>query len=425
MTTAAPPVPITPLVQPLKSNASAILNKPTVQPCSILAKFDWLADYGAGTANPNVNVLVNCLAVQGAGAQAPIDSIRSVKIDNTGNAYAVYVTFPDTTDAIVAPANTMVWEPVVTNQPIANIYLIGAQDAGLGTTNVYFCNFFVPPYVNAEISQAVALAKASPIITLAGTGASVSSIEPINPGSWYNNGNLTVSGNATAVGILDEYGRFISTEVTNGGDDYNGQPVITASGGQTAPALWNNHTNYPAGTFVNSGGLAYQARVAVPLGGTAPPSNPTEWTATGISATPVTATFQAVLTNSGTSAIVNNSPYGPETLGDQADNIPNDITGTGIFEDNLWGTPYGSGYIYLKGIDVRLLNNPNADTEWALQNSNDVSLFDFVVSTGPQQLLNLQGMNVKLDATLTWSLTCTVHNANAIVSHGFCWTYGT
>ena len=99
---------------------------------SILATLNWLGDYGAGTMLPNVNVLVNCLAVQGAGAQAPIDSIRSVKIDNTGNAYPIYVKFPDTTDTIVAPANTIVWEPVVTNQPIANIYLIGAQDAGLG-----------------------------------------------------------------------------------------------------------------------------------------------------------------------------------------------------------------------------------------------------------------------------------------------------
>lgn len=162
MSIVLPTVATRPLVVKPRKVAAALLNPASIPPTSIMVPFNWASEYGAGTAVPNVNVLVN---VTEGGAQIPIDQIRSVKIDNLGNPAPVYVYFLDTTDTIVAPANTIVWEPVVTNAKIANVILQGASDgAGVGQTKVYFCNFFVPPYVNAEINQAVALYKGSPSI---------------------------------------------------------------------------------------------------------------------------------------------------------------------------------------------------------------------------------------------------------------------
>lgn len=164
MSIVLPSVAVSNLLIPLRNMPVAILNKATVEPRSLLAQFNWATDYGAGTAKPAVNVLVNLQSGQG-GAQQQIDQVRSVKIDNLGNPAPVYVYFLDTTDTIVAPANTIVWEPVVTNSKIANVILDGASDgSGVGRTKVYFCNYFVPPYVNAEISQAIALYKGSPTI---------------------------------------------------------------------------------------------------------------------------------------------------------------------------------------------------------------------------------------------------------------------
>lgn len=161
MSTDFPNINIDQLVRPIRNTPSSLLNRAYVPPRSLVAFLDWAADYGAGTAKPNVNVLVN---VQAGGAQAPIDFIRSVKIDNTGNAAPVYVEFLDTTDTIVAPPNTIVWEPVVTNSKVANVIMLGASGV-VGKTRVYFCNFFVPPYANPEVAQALALWRASQVIT--------------------------------------------------------------------------------------------------------------------------------------------------------------------------------------------------------------------------------------------------------------------
>ena len=157
-----PPTATSNLAQPLIKGAVSLLNPATIQPTSVVAKFNWQNDYSAGSANPDVNILVN-IAMAG-GAQQALDQIRSVKIDNLGNSAPVYVTFIDTGDTIVAPPNTAVWENVVTNQKIANVILLGADNT-VSNTAVFFTNFIVPNYVDAEISQAVALWKASATIS--------------------------------------------------------------------------------------------------------------------------------------------------------------------------------------------------------------------------------------------------------------------
>lgn len=159
MSISLPTVAITPLRTPVRNMAAALLNPAQVPPRSIMAAFDWVNEYGGSTSNPNVNVLVG---MEAGGAQMPVDIIRSVKIDNLGNSFPVYVYFLDTTDTIVAPPNTIVWEPVVTNAKIANVICTGIVNGVRATTKVYFCNFFVPPYVNPEQSQSAPLLIASP-----------------------------------------------------------------------------------------------------------------------------------------------------------------------------------------------------------------------------------------------------------------------
>ncbi len=161
MSLTLPTVSVTPLRIPIRNTPASLYNKGYVPPRSLMASFNWATDYGASAATPDVNVLVN---VQAGGAQEPIDYIRSVKIDNTGNSFPVYVYFLDTTDTIVAPPDTIVWEPVVTNGKVANVILQGATTAGLGNTKVYFCNFFVPPYIDPAVNRVVPQYLGSPTI---------------------------------------------------------------------------------------------------------------------------------------------------------------------------------------------------------------------------------------------------------------------
>src|SRR5580704_7932466 len=72
--------------------------------------FQWIS-YGASTAKPNINVLVNvnnqaCIAM---------DQIRSVYIDNLGSDQPIYVNFPDTNYTIAAKPNSEGWYPAYTN----------------------------------------------------------------------------------------------------------------------------------------------------------------------------------------------------------------------------------------------------------------------------------------------------------------------
>lgn len=131
---------------------------PSRAPWAVIASVDWSL-YSASSAKANVNVICN---LQGGSGPIPyLDRILSVKIDNLGNPNPVYVNFLDTPDTVACPANTIVWEPVVTNSRIANIIGEGFTDGNIGTTRVYFTNVFMPPWSDAEISQAVALYKGS------------------------------------------------------------------------------------------------------------------------------------------------------------------------------------------------------------------------------------------------------------------------
>jgi hypothetical protein len=135
-------------------------NQPPLPPVTVECIFNWIV-YGAGVA-PNINVLVN---LRNASTTQSIDQILSCRIDNLGNPVPVYVYFPDTNYTIVAPPNTVVWEPVQTGQFTAFIIGEGFTVGTVGSTSVYFCNFRVNPFIDYEFPQSAQLLLGSSVIT--------------------------------------------------------------------------------------------------------------------------------------------------------------------------------------------------------------------------------------------------------------------
>jgi hypothetical protein len=130
---------------------------PTMLPLT----FDWAGEYNASSANPNIGVGVY---IPTSGPRQLLDKILSCRIDNTGNAVPVYVVFPDTGYTVVAPPNTVVWEPVETGGFSCIVYALGFTNV-VGMTGVYLCNFFAPPVVDYEFAQSAPLWLASSTIT--------------------------------------------------------------------------------------------------------------------------------------------------------------------------------------------------------------------------------------------------------------------
>lgn len=122
--------------------------------------FQWLS-YGASTAVPNINVLVNLDTAPCKG----VDQIRSVYIDNLGSPNPVYVYFPDTQYTLAAKANSEGWYPAFTNAKQFWVVGEGFLDGNIPQTSLLISNVYLPPSVNTEIDQSVNLYRASPVIT--------------------------------------------------------------------------------------------------------------------------------------------------------------------------------------------------------------------------------------------------------------------
>ena len=122
--------------------------------------FQWLS-YGASTSKPNINVLVDCDIAN----LRSLDQIRSVYIDNLGSDTPIYVYFPDTGYTITAKPNSEGWYPAFTNAKKIWVIGLGFLTGDIPSSYVILCNIPLPPSVNTEIDNAVALFKASPTIT--------------------------------------------------------------------------------------------------------------------------------------------------------------------------------------------------------------------------------------------------------------------
>jgi len=428
--------------------------------------FNWLV-YGASSQNQNIVVDVN---LGGNTVRAPLDLIRSIYIDNTNSPVPVYVQFIDTGFTITAQPYSTGWYPAFTNNNSNSIFKVAAFGFVTGNipqTRLYITNVFAPPFTDIALPSALMEYLASPVI---GGGSSILSIIPLIQGQSYVNGNLTISGGggngATAQGTLDQWGRFTSVNITNPGTGYIGQPVITPTGANpvaanfvagstvninakrtylgtewqfvgpfninTAAPQWQLSGNYLIGNQVSQNGLIYSCNTL--RDSTPQPPNPGTWTLVGSqvptigenwnnSGTPggTNAQFQTILSVAANP--IASSGFAPPTLGDQAQNVYDTVANgaLGVFRHNLWGTPYASGFIYLKSINVKCLFG-TVECNWQVENANGYSPYQFEINTA-MDLLQLSNMNQKLDATVEWRLNMTISGAQIVVSHGWCWTY--
>ncbi len=106
--------------------------------------------------------------------------------------------------------------------------------------------------------------------------------------------------------------------------------------------------------------------------------------------------------------------YGSPALGDQFVSAALVLTGSGAVIVNLWGTPLASGFIYLKSVFVAVANvntGSSAQTEKCFLESTGAAgtLIELTFTASPTALvyailLNMSGMDLKLDATQTWQL---------------------
>lgn len=287
--------------QPANSNSAGFGQQQELPPVEVVTQFNW-ASYGASTTVPNISATCNLNA---KGPQQLLDRIRSVRIDNLGNPVPVYVYFPDTNYTVVAPPNTVVWEPVKTGQFTAQVIGLGFTDNNIGSTAVYFCNFFAAPFIDYEF------ATSSPL--------------------W-----------------------LASSNITRGGTIYN-------------------------------------------------------------------------------------QNYGVPALGDQTIQYNPAITAPGILQNNLMGTPYAGGFLYLTHVDFSLNNisvggGLNGLLEFVMESTGTAGvLYDliygvnnpagFTAALGTQKMLNFSSMNIKLDATQTYRLRCiSLSHINAQLQAAFNFT---
>lgn len=128
---------------------------------------------------------------------------------------------------------------------------------------------------------------------------------------------------------------------------------------------------------------------------------------------------------------IQNTNYGTPALGDQAINYM-DVLGAGFTGGlhALFGTPQPSGFIYLTAINVNCeVKGAVGALQWAILSTGAAgNLFVFdgpLTSPQYQNLITLNSLNIKLDATQTWEIFVAVntYGANAVfLNHTFCWT---
>lgn len=400
-------------------------------------QFNWLT-YCYLTGEFQDAVAVNVNLQGGQGSPAPLLSqYRSVYIDNTGSNVPIYVQCTDTGYTVTAQPYTVGWYPIFTNSSNFIIAGLNFNATAIPQTNVMFANIFVRPFTDTALQSTLNNSLSSQVI---GGGAGLFTILIINPGTWYANGNLNIAGGGggggTAEGTISAYGQFSNIIIEDEGL-YLGLPTVTATAAQNAPPAWVAGQASRAGvTQCSYVGTTWQSGGTWQAGNEefsfTPPDETAVWSNLNISSTPVTAQFLAVLTPVSNSIIT--SGYAPPALGDQAASYIDTVTADGVFRNNLFGTPFSSGFIYLTHFQAKIVA--------AADNTTAIATWEFVSSDGSEapfqmafqnnagfynlaEAISLQKMNVKLDATKTWQLNMTsIAGGNpTIFMHAFAWTY--
>jgi hypothetical protein len=129
-----------------------------------------------------------------------------------------------------------------------------------------------------------------------------------------------------------------------------------------------------------------------------------------------------------------NTEYGTPALGDDSVNYFDDVTATGVFRSNIFGSPYGAltgiNYIYLTHVYVWTYETgASTAVQWNLQNASGSEIIFPMqcqsMQAAPFSILNIQKANIKLDASQTWEYDCFGFGAgvtNCYISSSFVFT---
>lgn len=389
-----------------------------------------------GTANPDFTVNVN---LQGVSSQVVNQQwlIRSVYVDNQNVNFPVYVYFPDTQYAVSCPANSAGWFRCFSLASAALIVAIGISDYDIlndARTKVFFSDIELESYLDQEAPTAVQQGIASPTINFGGTGGIINNVTTLNTGLWYTGGagslhQLIVSGGggsgAVINGELDQYGRFFSTSIANGGSLYSSSPLLTPPNGTSAPPNWSGANSYTSGQIVGYAGIAYQClqnnTSSVP-----PPNAPNLWANLGLPSTPQTAVFQTSQTPiTGGVSIVNEGNFGARALGDQIVSSPLTISAAGVIIDNLFNSPYPVGFLYLTRFQL-IQTTGNSVDSITLESLAGTRVLNMTATNVNGFVADLSDMNLKLPANQQFRLNCpgrTGGSANNQYNLNIVWTY--
>lgn len=403
---------------------------------SIIANIKWytysIAGVMLGNSVPNFGVVVDMNSAQTNTVKLGWQC-NSIYIDNTGNNFPVYVQFPDTNYTVPCQPNTSGWFPVITSARTAQVFALGMTTndiTALASTLIFFSDETRIPYLDPEQQTALEYGIASPTIAFGSGGSGISSVVPLPGGSGYNNGNLTVSGaggtGAVLTGTIDNYGRFTSVAVNQPGSGYIGAPVITPTGGQTAPAAFNAATLYVQGVLCQYGGKIYICYAPFGSGASlgAPPGNP-NWGDPNLTVNAAANFSIAMTAASGGLLSTQQSNFGPRALGDQIKNYIDDITAAAVFRSNLFGSPYNSGNIIITSLHVQQITGGPAGGSnlWQMEDGSGNVVFTMRNSSN-EPMLDLSNCNIRLPATANWRFRCTSFSPGAFtVAHGFTYTY--
>lgn len=122
--------------------------------------FNWIS-YGASSAVPNINVLLNVKF-----GQAPLlQRINSIYIDNTNSNVPIYIYFPDTGYTIVQAPNSEGWHVACTNSFSFWVIAEGFVTGQIPSTVIIATDLPVQENTDYELQQQVALFRASQSIT--------------------------------------------------------------------------------------------------------------------------------------------------------------------------------------------------------------------------------------------------------------------
>lgn len=126
-----------------------------------------------------------------------------------------------------------------------------------------------------------------------------------------------------------------------------------------------------------------------------------------------------------------NSNLGVPALGDQTINYFDAPSGLGVIHNNLWGTPFASGFIYLTNFFSSAIWNTTStgdSLQFVIESTGSAGiLFNFYAQCAQsvfQILFQGSAMNIKLDATQTWRIRVTHINISAsmVIQNTLNWT---